>query len=149
MSTHHTTNYNLNQWEATDKVLRTEFNEDNAKIDAALKSHDDELAELEAAIGAKGNCKIVVTTYQGTGEYGENNPSTVYFSQGEPTLLLIIDARGDSMLIHSGSISASSGGGAVFVNWGTNSVSWYSSVNAGAQMNNSGTYQVFLLYSLP
>ena len=36
MSTNHTTNYNLNQWEATDKVLRTEFNEDNAKIDAAL-----------------------------------------------------------------------------------------------------------------
>ena len=52
MSTNHTTNYNLNQWEATDKVLRTEFNADNAKIDAALKSHDDELAGLEAAIGA-------------------------------------------------------------------------------------------------
>ena len=30
--------YNLNQWEATDKVLRTEFNEDNSKIDAALNS---------------------------------------------------------------------------------------------------------------
>ena len=36
MSTNHTTNYNLCQWEATDQVLRTDFNEDNAKIDAAL-----------------------------------------------------------------------------------------------------------------
>ena len=36
MATNHTTNYQLCQWEATDKVLRTDFNEDNAKIDAAL-----------------------------------------------------------------------------------------------------------------
>ena len=44
MSTNHTTNYNLNQWEATDKVLRTDFNEDNAKIDAALKGLSDQVA---------------------------------------------------------------------------------------------------------
>ena len=36
MATNHTTNYQLCQWEATDKVLRTDFNEDNQKIDAAL-----------------------------------------------------------------------------------------------------------------
>ena len=36
MSTNHTANYNLCQWEATDQVLRTDFNQDNAKIDAAL-----------------------------------------------------------------------------------------------------------------
>ena len=38
MATNHTTNYQLCQWEATDKVLRTDFNEDNQKIDAALAS---------------------------------------------------------------------------------------------------------------
>ena len=31
-----TANYQLNQWEASDDFLRTDFNEDNAKIDAAL-----------------------------------------------------------------------------------------------------------------
>ena len=36
MASNHTTNYQLCQWEATDKVLRTDFNEDNQKIDAAL-----------------------------------------------------------------------------------------------------------------
>ena len=40
MSTNHTPNYNLCQWEAEDKVLRTEFNADNAKIDAAIKAVD-------------------------------------------------------------------------------------------------------------
>lgn len=37
MATNHTINYQLNQWEPTDQVLRTDFNADNAKIDAALK----------------------------------------------------------------------------------------------------------------
>ena len=31
-----TQNYQLCQWEATDKVLHTDFNADNAKIDEAL-----------------------------------------------------------------------------------------------------------------
>ena len=36
MANGQTGNYGLNQWAAEDKVIRTEFNEDNAKIDAAL-----------------------------------------------------------------------------------------------------------------
>ena len=36
MSTNHTPNFNLCQWEATDKVLRSDFNADNQKLDAAL-----------------------------------------------------------------------------------------------------------------
>jgi len=38
MASNYTSNYNLCQWEANDQVLRTEFNADNAKIDAALGS---------------------------------------------------------------------------------------------------------------
>lgn len=33
-----TTNYQLNQWQASDRVLMADFNSDNAKIDAALKA---------------------------------------------------------------------------------------------------------------
>ena len=36
MASNFTTNYQLNQWEPTDQVLRTDFNADNAKLDAAL-----------------------------------------------------------------------------------------------------------------
>ena len=36
MATNQTTNYQLNQWEPTDAVQRVEFNQDNAKVDAAL-----------------------------------------------------------------------------------------------------------------
>jgi len=40
MPSNFTPNYNLNQWEADDRVLRTDFNADNAKLDAALKAVD-------------------------------------------------------------------------------------------------------------
>ena len=36
MASNHTQHYELSQWQATDEVVRTDFNEDNAKIDAAL-----------------------------------------------------------------------------------------------------------------
>ncbi len=37
MASNHTEHFSLNQWQADDQVLRTDFNEDNAKIDSALK----------------------------------------------------------------------------------------------------------------
>ena len=36
MATNHTEKYELNQWLPTDPVIRTDFNADNAKIEAAL-----------------------------------------------------------------------------------------------------------------
>ena len=36
MASNHTTNFELCQWQADDQVKRTDFNKDNAKIDAAL-----------------------------------------------------------------------------------------------------------------
>ena len=66
MATNHTTNYQLNQWEATDQVLRTEFNADNAKLDAALKANADAIAAEAAAREAgdemitAGNCWVRV-----------------------------------------------------------------------------------------
>ena len=44
-----TTNYQLNQWDGEDRILRTDFNSDNQKIDAALKSQADALAAETAA----------------------------------------------------------------------------------------------------
>ena len=36
MASNQTSNYGLNQWEAEDRVIREEFNGDNAKVDTAL-----------------------------------------------------------------------------------------------------------------
>ena len=45
MASNYTANYGLCQWEAADSFIRTEFNQDNAKIDAALKDLEDSKAE--------------------------------------------------------------------------------------------------------
>ena len=48
-----TANYQLNQWEKTDRIQMEDFNADNAKIDAALK------AEADArAAAATANCYV-------------------------------------------------------------------------------------------
>lgn len=48
MASNYTENYGLCQWEATDGVLRTDFNEDNTKIDTALKGLSDQVTQKAA-----------------------------------------------------------------------------------------------------
>jgi len=59
MASNYTSNYNLCQWAASDKVLRTEFNADNAKIDAALKALDRAIDD-RATSASLDNLKAVV-----------------------------------------------------------------------------------------
>lgn len=47
MASNYTEQYKLCQWEATDQVLRTDFNEDNAKLEAALKALEDSKADAD------------------------------------------------------------------------------------------------------
>ena len=155
MSTNHTTNYNLNQWEATDKVLRTEFNEDNAKIDAALKANADgiaanaaELAEHAAALLSKGNCQLYTGSYVGTGAFGSENPNILTFPH-KPFLVIIY---GNPIIF--GLQGASSGivvqgfnfGYSCSLQWSENTLTWWSSYDAQHQANQKNvTYQVYAL----
>ena len=90
MATNHTTNYQLNQWEAADQVLRTDFNRDNQKIDAALTSKADlaRLAEVEEL--ALGRADIRLGTYTGDGTL-----SRTIDLGGKPRAVLLLTANGD------------------------------------------------------
>lgn len=64
MASNHTSHYDLNQWAASDKVLRAEFNADNAKVDAALaglagqvagKASQADLTALTVTVNTKAN----------------------------------------------------------------------------------------------
>lgn len=59
MASNYTENYGLCQWEATDGVLRTDFNEDNTKIDAALKNQADNLSNLSTQLAGKASTSLV------------------------------------------------------------------------------------------
>ncbi|USF26962.1 hypothetical protein N510_001895 [Firmicutes bacterium ASF500] len=90
----HTSNYNLCQFEETDRVRRTDFNEDNAKIDAAVKAVDRRVDGLEASKADKtalaaveGKISRIVTgTYAGTG--GSSGVRRISLP-GRPKLVLI------------------------------------------------------------
>ena len=59
MASNQTANYGLCQWEATDAVLRTDFNADNAKIDAALKSQAGSISSLSGQLVNKASSSTV------------------------------------------------------------------------------------------
>ena len=63
MASNYTEKYGLCQWEATDAVLRTDFNEDNQKIDAALKTQAGNISNLTAQMAGKAST-ATVSVYQ-------------------------------------------------------------------------------------
>ena len=92
MASSQTSNYKLNQWAASDKFLRTEFNSDNSKIDAALKA----LASKDTALdGAK--CGVTTGVY--TGDGATSRTITLGF---RPSVVLLMTENG---ITRSGNIS--------------------------------------------
>ena len=83
-----TANFQLTQWEKTDRIMMEDFNRDNAAIDAALKSNADKAAALQTALAGAGNCSIEIKSYTGTGKNGKSNPTRITFSK-KPKAVLI------------------------------------------------------------
>lgn len=130
-----TSNYQLNQWAESDRILRTDFNSDNAKTEAAL-------ADLTEAVAGCGNCKIVYGSYTGTGNYSSAHPNSLTFS-GQPLIVLIGEKFGGSFLaLVRGTLSSTFSSasadrvGNVTTQWDTaNTVTWFSNSSAISQAN--------------
>ena len=45
-----TANYQLNQWDGEDRIMRVDFNSDNAKIDAALEKNATALSQATSTL---------------------------------------------------------------------------------------------------
>ena len=56
-----TSNYQLCQWDREDRILRTDFNEDNAKIDAALKQQANSIAGINSTLPGKADAATVTS----------------------------------------------------------------------------------------
>ena len=146
-----TANYQLSQWEASDRILMSDFNSDNSKIDAALKAHDDDIAALETAVAGKGNCQLYYTTYVGTGQVGASAPNSLTFP-AQPLLVTILQPDGTGIRCQPGSTGATFYWGdetfSVILNWSGNTLSWYSTgINPVYQQNLQGvTYHVYALF---
>ena len=134
-----TTNYQLNQWAKSDRIMMDDFNADNQKIDAALA----------------GGAKIATGSYTGTGKYGASHPNTLTFDFA-PKFIYVY--RSGSYLTYAFPAVAGQGTSVVYhqvgefdnkvinLSWNGNSVSWYCTADVYCQLNNSGsTYCYFAI----
>ena len=98
MASNHTEHFSLNQWQADDQVKRTDFNEDNAKIDAALNDLSGGLAEkaTTAALEALSK-KLASMPCLVTGTYTGDGTDSRLISLGfQPKALLVMIEEGYS-----------------------------------------------------
>lgn len=154
-----TANYQLNQWVKTDRIMMEDFNSDNAKIDAALKANADAVATkaenttvsaLQAAVALCGNCKVVTTSYAGTGTCGSANAKSLTFEKPPLAVLIFgkeigLTAPGTDMKVLRVSSEATSN-----TTWATDkkSISWYHTDGEAYMLNSSGyTYNVVIFYT--
>lgn len=154
-----TEHYQLNQWEATDKLSRANFNSDNAVIDAALAGKansadvtavSQSVAALETLVGGKGNCRIATGSYVGDGKYGASNPCTLSFDfkplwlmigEGQTSESTTPEMMDTSFFVYPSRGASSVSGKALRVTWADDYVKWYctsSLSSAGAQNNTEG-----------
>ncbi len=166
MSSQKTEHYELNQWLATDQVLRTDFNTDNAKVDAALdalagqvaeKADGADLTALEATVaghttqlGQKGNCQLWTTSYVGDDQVTYNSNNRITFPK-LPVLVIIQGTNGGETMLILGqntkylTIMGTAYGGSV--TWEGTTMSWrVNTTNPSDQFNLQGaTYLVLAL----
>ena len=153
MASNYTNNYGLCQWEATDQVLRIEFNEGNAKVDTALRElteRDASLEEknvlLEAALSKYGNCRMYTTTY--TGQGGSLSKQSIEFPW-LPLVVIIMGSDGYTMITTPEQEKIFINPSSVYsfpTNWTGNTLSWNIDQNGASRMNGPGIlYRVVCL----
>ena len=109
--------------------------------------------DTKAAVAKRGNCKIALSSYTGTGTYGETNPTRVSFSQ--MPLFFIIKGRHSFVLgtYARGMVGYNNTYGSFVANeltftWSGNQVS-FSDSDATRQMNvNDQLYEVIAFYAM-
>ena len=123
-----TQNYQLSQWESTDRILMSDFNSDNSKIDAALSTLAQTVTGHTTALAQKGNCKLEYQTYTGNGA-----SARAFTFSGKPRLICIVGSENYFLLAAQGiSRSVCYGGGgdeASSAVWSGNSVTLSNSNN--------------------
>ena len=84
----HTSNYNLSQWAGEDRILREDFNTDNAKLEAALDAANAAIAAVSVPSHAVG----LLSNYDGSAD------ATVNLGR-QPKMVIIGNRNGFTNII--------------------------------------------------
>ena len=144
MSTNYTEHLALTLWEPDDPVLRTEFNANHRKIDAAMAAMP----------------RMTVGSYVGTGDSGPDAPNTLSFDFQPMFVAITADTsyahipgnvfiRGQSKSSGLTMIDSSVDSSDLVLSWIGNTLSWYCDEPGNHpmhQLNESGrTYRYFAI----
>ena len=142
-----TSHYQLNQWDAEDRIQRTDFNSDNAKVDAVLAEQAADLSAQAVKLAKCGNCQLYYTTYTGTGS-GSNE----FTFPHKPLFICVFGENSYFFAVQGAPYGTGRNGGTgcgiSYTTWTGTSVSWVSNNNEPAfQCNVSGMtyYRVVLM----
>lgn len=160
MASQHTQTYDLNQWQATDPVIREDFNADNRKVDAALlslarqlnlKASGEEVTALTTQLATLP--KLEMGRYNGNGKAGSAFANTLHFS-GEPAVVFIAASRSNAIhpcvtFIHGQSTASGMSDHGMTLSWSGNDVTWYANGDnpVGAEQLNA-TYTTYYYAAL-
>ena len=155
----YTENYQLPQWEESDRVLMADFNAMTAKLEAGLTGKADaaDLAALEAAQASQ--LRVATGSYTGKGKSGSEHPNSITFPF--PPQIVFIAKNSDQQNIagtvffrgqskSSGMGVADSGDQLGFkLTWSGNTLSWYTTMSSATdpvsrQFNTSGVTYCYL-----
>lgn len=110
-----TENYQLNQWELTDRIRMEDFNGDNAKIDEAMKAISDTVTEHAAALADMGQHLIKEMTIPSTCKSFDIPMNDIDWSQWKH-VHVVVEAITESacnvyLAVNGGSVEFGGGGG--------------------------------------
>ena len=127
-----TANYQLNQWETTDRILMADFNSDNAKLDGLLAAR---------------NCQFYMTSYIGTG----SGSCSITFP-GHPILVIVMGGHHTWFCAIQGAPEIylrtdAVGCGVSAATWTENTLTWAENASGGEYYANGqgGVYHVMAL----
>lgn len=171
-----TQNFQLNQWDAADRVQRADFNADNAALenaltnlsnrcngeDASISSLNGSVASLNSWVGAidATRARIETGSYMGTGQFGLEHPTTITFSF-EPKLVIVQrEYNAGAAIISSDYLHdqtyilirplrmflSADFNYHSMINWNGNTVSWYSPHSVNMQLNREGDKMLYIAF---
>ena len=141
MASNHTQHFALNRWDLEDQIIMDDFNEDNEKIDAALKANADAVINLRADLSRNGKLtRFAYGSYVGAGDSGPNAPNVLTFDF-YPALVLVSADNSHCCMIRGMTTAETIQAQTVNVSWTDNGVSWYYLGNGSRpnyQLNSEG-----------
>ena len=146
-----TEHYQLNLWDGSDRILRTDFNADNAKLDTALAEQAAAIAKQAEKLAKCGNCQFYYTSYVGTGTYGEESPCSRTFPH-KPMMVTLVEMGKGAILQavygcdHAYYLGPSSI--SLWVSWSGNTMRWYDYAPESQMNRENTTYLVLALLAL-